>query len=153
MLTGYPVGVLPRLEEDDSLSDFEPDVCYVPNVFPVCREMVAVEPLCFPVVVPTRPQGGCDPVLPLPMGRGRDFLALDDPEVVVSGRESNVAESDVSCEICVVSDQLPVVMPRLAAVPLDVSVVAQMRPRVGRGSDLPLLVDGGGGPSLRMVWT
>ena len=51
--------------------------------------------------------------------------------------------SDVSRGICVVSDQLPVVMPRLAAVPLAVSVVAQTRPRVGRGPDLPLLVDGG----------
>ena len=61
--------------------------------------------------------------------------------------------SDVSREICVVSDQLPVVMPRLAAVPLAVSVVAQTRPRVGRGPDLPLLVNGGGRPSLRIVWT
>ena len=33
-----------------------------------------------------------------------------------------------------VSDQLPVV--------LAISVVAQTRPRVGRGPDLPLLVDG-----------
>ena len=182
-------------------------------MFPVRRETAAVEPLCVPVIVPKKPQGGCDPVLPFPMGGGRDFLAVDDPEVIVSGRESNVVESDVSgeicvvsdqlplftrithalkstrCspqervgwvqdlpllvdvgkeslpedgmdvilsgrestmrmsdfsrEICVVSDQLPVVMPRLAAVPLAVSVVAQTRPRVGRGPDLPLLVDGG----------
>ena len=41
--------------------------------FLVRRETAVVEPLCFPVVVPTRPQGGCDPVLPLPMGRGRDY--------------------------------------------------------------------------------
>ena len=86
MPAGYPVGVLPRLKEDDSLSDIEPDVCDVPNVFPVRRETAAAELLCFPVVVPTRPQGGCDPVLPLPMGRGRDFLAVDDPEVIVCGR-------------------------------------------------------------------
>ena len=75
----YPVGVLPRLEEDDKLSDIEPDVCDVLNVVLICRETAAVEPLCFPVVVPTRPQGGCDPVLPLPTGRGRDFLAGDEP--------------------------------------------------------------------------
>ena len=143
MPAGYPVGVLPRLEEEDSLSNIEPDVCDVPNVFPIRRETAAVEPLCFPVVVSTRPQGGCDPVLPLPMGRGRDILAGDDSEVIVSGRESNVAESDVSREICVVSDKFPVVMPRLAVVPLAISVVAQTRPRVGRGQDLPLLVDEG----------
>ena len=66
---------------------------------------------------------------------------VDDPEIIVSGRESKVAESDVGREICVVSDKLLVVMPRLAAVPLTVSVVAQTRPRVGQGPDLPLLVD------------
>ena len=55
----------------------------------------------------------------------------------------HIAESDVSCEICVVSDQLPVVVPKLAAVPLAVSVVAQTRPRVGWGPDLPLPVDEG----------
>ena len=58
----------------------------------------------------------------------------------MSGRESNIAESDVSREICVVSDQFLVVMPRLAAMPLALSVVAQTRPRVGRSEDLPLLV-------------
>ena len=42
-----------------------------------------------------------------------------------------------------VSDQLPVVEPKLAAVPLAVSVVAQTRPRVGCGPDLPLPVDKG----------
>ena len=57
-------------EEDDSLSDIEPDFCDVPDVLPVRRETAAVASLCFPVVVPTRPQGGCDPVLPLPIFRG-----------------------------------------------------------------------------------
>ena len=51
MPAGYPVGVLPKLEEDDSLSDIEPDVCDVPNVFSICSETAGVEPLCFPVVV------------------------------------------------------------------------------------------------------
>ena len=41
-----------------------------------------------------------------------------------------------------VVDQLPLVVPKLAAVPLAVSVVAQTRPRVGCGPDLPLPVDG-----------
>ena len=66
--------------------------------------------------------GGCDPVLPLPVCKGQDFLVEDGPDVIVSGRESIITESDVSCEICVVSDQLPVVVPKLAAVPLAVSV-------------------------------
>ena len=35
MPTGYLVGVLPTPEEDDSLSDVEPDVCDVPDVFPI----------------------------------------------------------------------------------------------------------------------
>ena len=127
-------------EEDDSFSDIEPDVCDVPDVLPVRREMPAVESLCFPVVVPTRPQGGCDPVLPLPIFRGRDFLVVDDPEVIVSGRESKVAKSDVSREICMEPDLLPDVMSTDDLEPPAVSVVAQTRPRVGRGPDLPLLL-------------
>ena len=119
MPAGYPVGVFPRLEEDDSLSDIEPDVCDVPNV-PIRSETAAVEPLCFPVVVQMRPQGDCGPGWPLLMGKGWDFLAGDEPQVIVSGRESKFAESDVSHEICVVSNQFPVVMPRLAVVPLAV---------------------------------
>ena len=87
--------------------------------------------------------GGCDPILPLPVCKGQDFLAKDGPDVIVSGRESNITELDVSCGFCVVSDQLPVVEPKLAAVPLAVSVVAQTRPRVGCGPDLPLPVDKG----------
>ena len=47
MPAGYPVGVLPKLEEVDNLSDIEPDVCDVPDVFLVRGETAAVEPLCF----------------------------------------------------------------------------------------------------------
>ena len=54
-----------------------------------------------------------------------------------------IKRSDFHREICVVSDQLPVVVPKLAAVPLAVSVVAQTRPRVGWSLDLPLPVDEG----------
>ena len=45
MPAGYPVSVLPRPEEDDSLSDIEPDVCDVPDVSPGRMEMAAVESL------------------------------------------------------------------------------------------------------------
>ena len=71
MPAGDLVSRLPRPEEDDGLSDIEPDVCDVPDEFPVSMETAAVESLCFPVVVQTRPQGDCDPVLPLPVARGR----------------------------------------------------------------------------------
>ena len=80
---------------------------------------------------------------PCPCARGRTILAVDGPNVIVSGRESIITESDVSCEICVKSDQLPVVVPKSAVVPLAVSVVAQTRPRVGCGPDWPLPVDKG----------
>ena len=51
MPASYPVGVLPRHEEDDSLADIESDVCDVPDVFPVRRGTAAVESLCFPGVL------------------------------------------------------------------------------------------------------
>ena len=96
-------------------------------MLPVRRVTAAVESLCFPVVVPTRPQGGCDPVVPLPIFRGLDFLAVDDPEVIVSGRESKVAESDVSHGICMEPDVLPVVMSTNDVEPLAVPVVTLTR--------------------------
>ena len=103
---GDLVGGLPIPKEDDGLSDIEPDVCDVPDEFPVPMETAAVESLCFHVVVQTRPQGGCDPVLPLPVCKGQDFLVVDGLDVIVYGRESILEKSDVSCEICVVADQL-----------------------------------------------
>ena len=152
MPAGYPVGVLPRLEEDDSLSDIEPDVCDVSNVFPIRSETAAVEPLSFLLVVQTRPQGDCDPGWPLLMGKGRDFLAGDEPEVIVSGRKSKIAESDVSHEICVVSDQFPVVAPKLAAVPLAISGAPVLEPL--EHSVLEKSLDGGfmeGVPVLELL--
>ena len=53
--------------------------------------------------------------------------------------------SNVSRDICVEPDYLLVVTPKLAAVPLGIPVVAQTRPRVGRGPDLPLPMDEGKG--------
>ena len=85
---GDLVGRLPRPVEDEDVSDIEPDVCDVPDEFPVSMETAAVESLCFPVVVQTRPQGGCYPVLPLPMCKGQDFLAEGGPDVIVFRRES-----------------------------------------------------------------
>ena len=113
---------MPISEEDDSLSDIEPDV---PEVFPVRKKTAAVESLCFPVVVPTRPQGGCDPILPLSKGRGRNGQ-----EAIVSGRVSKVVDLDVSRGIFLEPDLLPVV--EMLAVP----VVAVTRSRLER----PLLV-------------
>ena len=50
-------------------------------------------------------------------------------------------DPDVRGEICVMLDQLPVVVPRSAAVPLVDQLVAQTRPRGGSGSNLLLPVD------------
>ena len=110
------VGRLPRPEGDEEWSDIEQDVCDVPDEFPVSMDMAAVESLCFPVVIQTRPQEGCDPFLPLTACKGQEFLVEDGPDVIVSGRESIITESDVSCEICVVSDLFPVVVPKLVTV-------------------------------------
>ena len=97
-----------------------------------------MEPLCLPEVVQTRPQVGCDPNLPLPVNTGKVSLVEDGLDVIVSGQKSNVDRSDVSREICVVPDQCPVVVPKMAAEPLLLTVVVQTRPQVGCGPDLPL---------------
>ena len=73
------------------------------------------------------------------------------PEVVVSGWESINSDPDVRDEICGLPDQLPVVVPKSAVVPLAASVVTQTRPRGGGGSNLLLPVDMSIEPSMMMV--
>ena len=63
---GDVVGGFPRPELEVDLPDIEYDVYdVVPDAFLVQMEMTAVKSLCSTVVVQTRPQGGCGPVLPL----------------------------------------------------------------------------------------
>ena len=71
MLAGYPVGKMHGPEEDVSLSDTVPDVCDVPNEFPVDMETVAIQSLFFAVVVQTRPQGAVTQSCPCPFMGGR----------------------------------------------------------------------------------
>ena len=133
------------------ISDVSHDICVEPDAVPAMFDRMTMVPLALPVVVQTRPQVGCDPDLPLPVYKGQESLREDGPDDIVSGWESINKRSDVRREICVVSDHLPVVVPKLAVVPLAISVVAQTRPRVGWSPDLPLPVDGS--PSMRTVWT
>ena len=93
--------------------------CEGPDEFPVSMKMAAVESLCFPVVVQTRPQGSFDPVLALPVCKGQDFLEDDGPVVIISGRESIITVSDVSRDICVEPDQLSVVVSEEAVGPMN----------------------------------
>ena len=114
---------------------------------------LALEPLCLPEVVLTRPQVGCDPDLPLPVKTGKVSLVEDGLDVIVSGRKSNVGRTDVSREICVVPDQCPVVVPKLAVEPLVLPVVVQTRTQVGCGQTCPCRVMRGRSPWLLTVWT
>ena len=132
--------MLPRPELDEESSDVERDVCDVPDEFPVNMDKAAVKPLCLPGVVQTRPQVGCDLDLPLLVDKGKESLDDDGPDVIFSGRKSNVKRSDVSRDICVVPDQFPVVVPKLSAEPLVLPVVVPTRPQVRSGPDLSLPV-------------
>ena len=66
------VGSLARQEADEDLLGIAYDVCDVPDEFPVDIEVAAVELSCFPVVVQTRPQVGCNQTCPCPCIRGRN---------------------------------------------------------------------------------
>ena len=63
------VGGLPEPDLEMDSSDIEPNVYDVyndvPDEFLVEMEVTTVESLCSPVVIQTRPRGGCDPVMPL----------------------------------------------------------------------------------------
>ena len=129
--------------DDPDPVDIGRDVRSLPDAVPVMFDRTAAVFLALPVVVQTRPQVDCDLDLPLPVDKGQESLMEDSSDDIVSGRESIIRRSDVRREICVVSDQDPVVVPKLAVVPLAVPVVVQTRPQVGCGPDLPLPVDEG----------
>ena len=116
--------------DDPDQVDIGRDVRSLPDAVTAMLDRTAAVPLALPVVVQTRPQVGCEPDLPLPVYKGQESLMEDGPDDIVSGRESIIKRSDVRREICVVSDQDQVVVPKLAAVPLAVPVVVQTRPQV-----------------------
>ena len=81
---------------------------------------------------------GYDPDLPLPVDTGKESLVVDGLDVIISRRKSNVKRSDVSHDICVVPDLFPVVVPKKAAEPLILPVVALMRSQAGCAPALTL---------------
>ena len=137
------VGDLPAPELQVDFSDSESDVNdVVPYPVPVQMTMTAVESLCPPVVVQTRPKKGCDPVWPRRLRRGRDVLMEDSMAAVDTRRISIALDTDVVSGIYVMPDCIPAVMPTLAAVPQAASEVAQTRPRGDCSLNLLLPVDG-----------
>ena len=122
-------------------SDVSHEICVVPDQCPVVVPQMAAVPLVLPVVVQTKPQVGCGPDLPLPVDEGNVSLVVDGLDVIFSARKSNVQGSDVSSDICVVPDVFPVVMPKKAAEPLVLSVVALTRSQAGGAPALILPVN------------
>ena len=93
----------PELQVD--LPDSDNDVYdAVPEPFPVQMKTTAVVSLCPPVVAQTRPKGGCDPVSPRRMCRGRHLQTEDGPAAVDSRRESIVPDTYVGGGIYVMPD-------------------------------------------------
>ena len=110
--------ILSGRESNVGMSDVSRDICMEPDLLPVVMSTDDVEPLAMPVVTLTRSQVERPLVVAWP---------VDD---VLSGRESNIGMSDVSRDICMEPDLLPVVMSTDDVEPLAVPVVALMRPQV-----------------------
>ena len=66
--------------------------------------------------------------------KGMVSLNEDDLDVIISGQESTVMIPDVSRDICLEPDQLPVVVSMEAVEPLALSVVTLTRSQVGCAS-------------------
>ena len=58
-----------------------------------------------------------------------------DPDMILPGREMDVEISDVDRDICVLPDEFPVVVDKMAVEPLFLPVVVKTRPQVGRDPD------------------
>ena len=104
--------------------------CGEPEFLLVVMSTDEVEPLAVSVVAQTRPRVGRGPALPLLLVEGKESLPDSDLDVILSGRESTVGMSDVSRDICLEPDLLPVVMSMDGVEPLAVPVVALTRSRV-----------------------
>ena len=102
-----------------------------PEILPVVLSTDDVEPLAVPVVALTRSRVERPLVVAWPV------------DEVLFGRVSNVGMSDVSRDICMEPDLLPVVMSTDDVEPLAVPVVALTRPRVEGPLDIawPVNVD------------
>ena len=98
---------------------------------PVVEPKLAAVPLAISVVPQTRPRVCCGPDLLLPVHKGMVSLDEDGLDVIISGRESTLMIADVSHDICVEPDQLPVVVSKEAVEPLALPVVTLTRSQVG----------------------
>ena len=104
--------------------------CGEPEFLPAVMSTDDVEPMAVSVVAQTRPRVGRGPALPLLMVEVKESLPDSGLDVILSGWESTVGMSDVSCSICMELDLLPVVMSTDDVEPLAVPVVALTRSRV-----------------------
>ena len=112
--------ILSGRESNIGMSGVSRDTCSCmgPDLLPVVMSTDDVEPLAVPMVALTRSRVERQLVVAWPV------------DEVLSGRESNVGMSDVSRDICMEPDLLPVVMSTDDVEPLAVPVVALMRQRV-----------------------
>ena len=134
-------GDLPAPESEIEVSDSESEVEYIePDWIPLQTEMTAHQLLC-PVVAQTRPMEGCDPVLSRRLHQGRDVLTEDAAVAVDTERESAASDAVVSRETRKISEGVPTVVPKLAAVPQATSEVTQPRPPESGCTDLLPPVD------------
>ena len=117
-------GDQPAPESEIEMSDSESEVEYIePDSIPLQTEMTARQLLCPLVVAQTRHMEGCDPALPRRLRRGRDVLTEDRAVAVDTERVSAASDAVVSRETRKMSEGVPTVMPKLAAVPHAASEV------------------------------
>ena len=61
-----------------------------------------------------------------------------EPDMVLPGREMDVGITDVGRDICVLPDEFPVVVDKMAVEPMSLPVVVETGPQVGCDPDLDL---------------
>ena len=82
----------------------------MPDCIPIVVVKSAAVPRAASVVAQTRPWGGCGSNLLLSVDRSMEPLDDDAPDVLIFRREPSEMVSDVGSDVCVVPNQLPVVV-------------------------------------------
>ena len=98
--------------DDPDIADIRRDVRNLPYMFPVRFDKSAAVPMSLPVDVEMGPQ------------------VDDDPDVILTGREMEVSDTDVGRDIRVLTDACPSMFEESATVPLSLSVVVNMETQV-----------------------
>ena len=131
----------PQVDDDPDdldMADIRRDVQNLPDMFPVRFDKTATVPMTLPVDVEMGPQVDDDLDDPtsaavpmsLPVDEELGPQVDDDPDVILTGQEVEVSDTDIGRDIRILTDGCPSMFEESATVPLSLPVVVNTETQV-----------------------